>query len=110
VYDVDPVDVYEYAVANVESVPHHTSHKLLEGLPAVHDHVNLFEPATTDVMVGGFEGVDDADSAEYEPTPDELIPATRNVYAVPFVKPVTVALRLVLTPSTKVVQVPAVQY
>ena len=61
-------------------------------------------------MVGGFEGVAEVDSAEYEPTPDELIPATRKVYAVPFVKPVTVTLRLVLTPSTKVVQVPPVQY
>ena len=34
-------------------------------------------------MIGG-------EGAELAPTPTALIPATRNVYAVPFVRPVTV--------------------
>lgn len=42
--------------------------------------------------------------------PDEFTDAILKVYAVPFVSPVTVALRAVLMPSLNVVQVPPVQY
>jgi hypothetical protein len=39
---------------------------------------------------GTVAGVTDADAVDDEPVPPALIAATLNVYAVPFVKPVTV--------------------
>ena len=68
------------------------------------------DPATTEVITGALEGVTALDSDEYVPVPDEFTAAILKVYAVPFVKPVTVALRAVLTPSLNVVHVPPAQY
>jgi hypothetical protein len=54
-------------------------------------------------------GVADDDSDEYEPVPESFTAATRKVYAVAFVKPVTFTLRDVDTESEKVVHDPPVQ-
>jgi hypothetical protein len=51
------------------------------------------------------------DTVAEEPVPTVLIVETLNVYAVPLVKPVTVAEVVVETPSAKVVKfVPSVEY
>lgn len=67
--------------------------------------------ATVVVVVLGGGGivvvcrVTGSDALDTVPVPAALTAMTRNVYCVPFVKPVTVALVAVDTPSTKVVQV-----
>ena len=50
-------------------------------------------------------GVTDADTTDVAPVPAALVALTLNVYAVPFVNPVTVALAAVDTPSAKVAHV-----
>ena len=65
-------------------------------------------PAVPDTFVGVpgvVRGVTGPDMPQFALGPAELTKLTRNVYGVPFVKPVTVALVAVDTPSTKVVQV-----
>jgi hypothetical protein len=61
---------------------------------AVHDTATCPFPAVPETPVGApgapATGVTAADAAESGPVPTALIAATRNVYAVPFVNPVTV--------------------
>ena len=60
----------------------------------------------TDTEIGGaLVGVTLLLAAVYAPVPAALIAATRNTYAVPLVRPVTVALVAVDVPSEKVVHV-----
>jgi hypothetical protein len=54
-------------------------------------------------------GVTDEDADEYGPVPESFTAATRKVYAVAFVKPVTFTLRDVDTESEKVVHDTPVQ-
>ena len=60
---------------------------------AVHDTVAEPEPATADTPVGASgarAGVTAADADDNAPVPSAFVAATLNVYAVPFVNPVTV--------------------
>ena len=67
-----------------------------DALPAV--------PATEVGAPGGAAGVTELEDAEV-PRPTALIAVTRNVYAVPFVKPVTLVEAVVDVPSANIVQV-----
>jgi hypothetical protein len=61
----------------------------------VHDSATWPLPAVPDTPVGApgtADGVTGAEAAESAPVPTALIAATVNVYAVPFVSPVTVKL------------------
>ena len=62
-------------------------------------------PATDVGAPGGDTGVTDDEAFDTAPVPATLEALTRNVYAVPFVKPVTVAFADVDVPSRNVVQV-----
>ena len=66
-----------------------------DALPAV--------PATEVGAPGGAAGVTADDAVETDPVPAALVALTRKVYAVPFVKPVTVAEADVDVPSAKTV-------
>ena len=60
---------------------------------AVHDTVTCPSPATTptpDGGPGGPAGITETDGADAGPVPTAFTAATMNVYAVPFVNPVTV--------------------
>ena len=79
---------------------------LLEG--AVHVNDTCVSPAVPDTVVGSpgtVRGVTADDAAETIPVPAALVALTRNVYAVPFVKPVTVAEAEVEVPSANTVYV-----
>ena len=79
---------------------------LLDG--AVHVNETCVLPAVPDTLVGVpgvVTGVTADDAVETDPVPAALDALTRNVYAVPFVKPVTVALSNVDVPSANVVHV-----
>jgi len=69
----------------------------------IEDVVSVMSPITG---VGIFpnSGVTEFDAAEYVPVPMLFLPATLKIYAVPFVKPVTVTEVAVETVSVKVVQ------
>ena len=59
----------------------------------------------TDVIVGAegiVDGVAAVETADVAPVPTTLVALTRNVYDVPFVKPVTVANADVEVPSANV--------
>ena len=62
-------------------------------------------PARLVGVPGTVTGVVDDEFDEYEPVPLALVAATRNRYAVPLVKPVTVTDVAVDVPSTNVVHV-----
>ena len=68
-----------------------------DALPAV--------PATEVGALGTVRGVTADDAAETDPVPAVLVALTRNVYAVPFDKPVTVAAADVDVPSANTVYV-----
>jgi hypothetical protein len=57
------------------------------------------------VMTGGAAGVTDELADEKLPTPTPFVADTRNTYAVPFVRPVTVALVAVEAARVNVVHV-----
>ena len=59
-------------------------------------------PETPVGAPGTVRGITAADVADTAPVPTLLIALTRNVYEVPFVKPVTVALVDVEVPSANV--------
>ena len=61
-------------------------------------------PATDDGAPGTVRGVTELDEA-VAPVPTAFVALTRNVYAVPFVKPVTVAEAVVDVPSANTVHV-----
>ena len=63
------------------------------------------DDATVELIVGGAAGVTEPDALETVPVPAAFVALTRNVYAVPFVKPVTVAEAAVDVPSANVVHV-----
>ena len=68
-------------------------------------------PATAVGASGVVKGVTAADTTEYVPVPPAFTAATRNVYAVPFVRPVTVHEAVDETESVNVVQlVPSLEY
>ena len=72
---------------------------------AVHVNETCVLPAVpaTDVGAPGVvRGVTADDAVETVPVPAVFVALTRNVYAVPFVKPVTVALAVVDVPSANV--------
>ena len=74
---------------------------------AVHDRLTWVSPAVVVRPVGApavVIGVDNDELDEYELVPMALTAATRKMYAVPFVRPVTVADVAVDTPSANVVQ------
>ena len=61
---------------------------------------------TTDVGAPGVvRGVTAAETIEVAPVPAALVALTRNMYDVPFVKPVTVAAAIVDVPSANVDQI-----
>ena len=62
-------------------------------------------PATEVGAPGTVRGVTADDAVETVPVPAALVALTRNVYAVPFVKPVTVADAVVDVPSANTVYV-----
>ena len=62
-------------------------------------------PATEVGAPGVVRGVTAAETVDVVPVPAALDALTRNVYAVPFVKPVTVALAVVDVPSANTVYV-----
>ena len=62
-------------------------------------------PATEVGAPGGAAGVTADDAVETVPVPAALVALTRNVYDVPFVKPVTVAEADVEVPSANTVHV-----
>ena len=62
-------------------------------------------PATDVGAPGTVRGVTEPDAVETVPVPAAFVALTRNVYAVPFVKPVTVALAVVDVPSANTVHV-----
>lgn len=75
---------------------------------AVQDSESCVSPAAADSDVGAAgtaRGVALLDAAEKLPVPTLFTAATRNTYAVPFVRPVTVALVPVDVPSENVVHV-----
>jgi hypothetical protein len=85
------------------------------GLPpfdegAVHDKATCRFPAVPETAVGApgtpAVGVKTAEAVESAPVPTALIAATANVYAVPFVRPVTVYVVEVEPVSTGVCAVP----
>ena len=84
---------------------------LLEGA----DHETSMPPVLSAVAVtavgasGTVRGVIDVDAVEYGPSPAMFFAATWKVYAVPLVRPVTVAEVTVPVPSLNVVHVPPVQ-
>ena len=68
-------------------------------------------PATAVGASGVVNGVTAADTTEYTPVPPAFTAATRNVYAVPFVSPVTVHDAVDETESVNVVHVvPSIEY
>jgi hypothetical protein len=68
-------------------------------------------PATAVGASGVVKGVNAAETTEYDPVPPALTAATRKVYAVPFVNPVTVHDAVEETESVNVVQVvPSLEY
>ena len=72
---------------------------------AVQVNATCVLPAVPAIAVGapgGDTGVTDDEAFDTAPVPATLEALTRNVYAVPFVKPVTVALADVDVPSAKV--------
>ena len=71
--------------------------KATDALPAV--------PATEVGAPGTVRGVTADDAVETVPVPAVFVALTRNVYAVPFVKPVTVAEADVDVPSANTVYV-----
>ena len=76
---------------------------------AVHVNETCVLPAvpTTDVGTPGtVRGVTPAETVDVAPVPATLVALTRNVYDVPFVKPVTVADTDVEVPSLNVVHDP----
>ena len=78
---------------------------LLDG--AVHVNETCVSPAVPDTLVGApgaAAGVTELDDAEV-PRPTALIAVTLNVYAVPFVKLVTVVAVVVDVPSANTVHV-----
>ena len=80
--------------------------QLLAG--AVHVKETCVLPAVPTTFVGapgGAAGVTETDAVETVPVPAALVALTRNVYAVPFVKPVTVVEAVVDVPSANVVHV-----
>ena len=79
---------------------------LLAGALHVNDTCVLPAVPATDVGAPGVvRGVTEPDAVETVPVPAALVALTRNVYAVPFVKPVTVALAAVDVPSANTVYV-----
>ena len=62
-------------------------------------------PATLVGAPGTVRGVTADDAVETVPVPAALVALTLNVYGVPLVKPVTVALAVVEVPSANVVHV-----
>lgn len=77
-------------------------------LGAVQLKNTLVSPAVPDTSVGvpgTVAGVTAAETTEVAPVPILLVALTRNVYAVPLVNPVTVALVVVDVPSANTVQV-----
>ena len=62
-------------------------------------------PATLVGAPGVVTGVTADDAVETVPVPTALVALTLNVYGVPLVKPVTVALAVVEVPSANVVHV-----
>ena len=62
-------------------------------------------PDTPVGVPGAVAGVIAAETVEVAPVPMLLVVLTRNVYAVPLDKPVTVALVVVDVPSANTVQV-----
>ena len=82
---------------------------------AVHDNATWVLPGVGVSPVGepgDVAGVDDTTGEEGRPVPTELTAETWKSYDTPFVRPVTVALVAVLTPSANVVNgvVPVVLY
>jgi hypothetical protein len=76
---------------------------------AVHDNVTWPLPGVPEIPVGApgtAPGVTGAEAAESAPVPTALIAATANVYAVPFVSPVTVKLVAAEPVETGVCAVP----
>ena len=74
---------------------------------AVHDRFAIPLPPDPVRPVGApgrVAGVVELEFDEYVPVPTEFTPATRKMYAVPFVSPVTVADVAVDTPSVNVFQ------
>ena len=59
-------------------------------------------PATAVGALGTVRGVTAAETVDVAPVPTALVALTRNVYDVPLVKPVTVALAVVDVPSANV--------
>ena len=79
---------------------------LLDG--AVHVNETCVLPAVPATLVGApgtVRGVTEDDAVDVAPVPAVLVALTRNVYAVPFVKPVTVAEADVDVPSANTVYV-----
>ena len=78
---------------------------LLDGALHVNDTCVLPAVPATDVGAPGtVRGVTELDEA-VTPVPTAFVALTRNVYAVPFVKPVTVAEAVVEVPSANTVHV-----
>ena len=78
-------------------------------LGATHTNFTSVLPGVPTTPVGTpatVRGVTLLDALEYAPVPAALIAATLKVYAVPLVRPVTVAFRSVDTASLKVVHLP----
>ena len=79
---------------------------LLEGAVHVSETCALPAVPATDVGApGGDTGVTADDAVDTVPVPAALVALTLNVYAVPLVKPVTVAAAVVDVPSVNVVHV-----
>ena len=67
--------------------------------------MNVLVPFVREIAIFVELGVTELEAAVYGPVPMLFTAATRKVYAVPFVSPVTVALVEVDVPSLNVVQV-----
>ena len=79
---------------------------LLDGAVHVRDTDVLPAVPATDVGAPGtVRGVTEAETVDVAPVPAALVALTRNVYGVPFVKPVTVAEAEVDVPSANTVYV-----
>ena len=79
---------------------------LLTGALQVNETCVLPEvPATEVGALGTVRGVTAAETVDVAPVPAALVALTLNVYAVPFVKPVTVAEAVVDVPSANTVYV-----
>jgi hypothetical protein len=76
---------------------------------AVNPTVAVVDPVAEAVPIVGapgvVRGVTEAETVEVAPVPAALVALTRNVYDVPFVKPVTVADADVEVPSANVDQI-----